>query len=317
VHFALANSDASGWNYTDIFGGSDPVGAWTQITATYSASSSAMTLYVNGVRVASASHTPVAIGSSTSPLIIGADKYNGSHNAYLDGKVGAVQTWNSVVPPQPAPDHQWTLADKTSGTVATAVDTGASNTPLTLTGYNQASWHTNDLFNPDVVLSASTNDYLGTAAPAINTAADFTVSAWVYPSAAASQVIASQDGSPGASSGFILYLNTSGKAIFALATQDASGWNYDSISGGAVPVGSWHHLVATFSAASKTMSLYVDNAAVATGVHTPISTGTSTSFFVLGADELSGARNAYFSGTLADVHAYNAVLTTAQVGDIN
>ena len=317
VHFALANSDASGWNYTDIFGGSDPVGAWTQITATYSASSSAMTLYVNGVRVASASHAPVAIGSSASPLIIGADKYNGSHNAYLDGKVGAVQTWNSVVPPQPAPDHQWTLADKTSGTVATAADTGASNTPLTLTGYNQASWHANDLFNPDVVLSASTNDYLGTAAPAINTAADFTVSAWVYPSAAATQVIASQDGSPGASSGFILYLNTSGKAIFALATQDASGWNYDSVSGGAVPVGSWHHLVATFSSGSKTMSLYVDNAAVASGVHTPVSTGTSTSFFVLGADELSGARNAYFSGTLADVHTYNAVLTTAQVGDIN
>jgi hypothetical protein len=97
--FALATSDSNGWHYTQVSGGSVPANLWTHLTAVYDAGSSRMELFVNGVQVATATHAPVAIGSSSSPFLVGAYKYNGALSGFLDGKVADVEVWNSVAEP--------------------------------------------------------------------------------------------------------------------------------------------------------------------------------------------------------------------------
>jgi len=97
--FALATSDSNGWHYKRVSGGSLPENLWTHLTAVYDAGSSRMELFVDGVQVGAATRAPVAVGSSSSPFLVGAYKYNGALSGFLDGKVADVEVWNSVAEP--------------------------------------------------------------------------------------------------------------------------------------------------------------------------------------------------------------------------
>lgn len=98
--------------------------------------------------------------------------------------------------------HSWALKDTATGPAATATDSIGS-LPLTGTGamvnnpdgtqrYTGPSWHTGDLFTPDLQLDG-TGEVVGATA-AVTPSEDFTVSVWAKPDALGN-IVLSQDGS--------------------------------------------------------------------------------------------------------------------------
>jgi Ricin-type beta-trefoil lectin domain/Concanavalin A-like lectin/glucanases superfamily/Fibronectin type III domain len=234
---------------------------------------------------------------------------NGVATAYL----ATLGSGTATLAAQPAqalagPAHAWGLNDGTSGPVSTAAD--AAGTPaLNVTGTGNATWNTGDLFSPDVALDG-TNSALATSGPVVNPAQDFTVSAWVMPSALGG-VAVSQDMTSAAS--FKIYPDTStGKWFFCMATADTSSASYNCASGGTAQAGVWTHLTATYQAASGAMNLYGNGALLDTGWHTVL-TGTTGGGLQLGDYRSGSSHTGYFNGTVAEVNAYAGALTAPQV----
>ncbi len=234
---------------------------------------------------------------------------NGAATAYL----ATLGSGTATLAAQPAqtlvsPTHAWGLNDGTSGPATTAADVAGASA-LNATGTGNATWNSGDLFSPDVVLDG-TNSALATSAPVVNPAQDFSVSAWVMPSALGG-VAVSQDMTKAAS--FKIYPDTStGQWFFCMATADTSGASYTCASGGTAQVGVWTHVTATYQAASGAMKLYGNGALLGTAWHTAL-TGTTGGGLQIG-DYLNGtSHTGYFNGEVADVNAYASPLTSAQV----
>ena len=75
---------------------------------------------------------------------------------YLTSNVTATAATLTAQSPQTlsTATHQWTLATGTSGTATSVPDAIGT---ATLTGSGAASWHTGDLFSPDVLLNVDAN----------------------------------------------------------------------------------------------------------------------------------------------------------------
>lgn len=234
---------------------------------------------------------------------------NGAATAYL----AALGSGTATLAAQPAqalvgPAHAWGLNDGTSGAASTAAD-AAGTPPLNVTGAGNATWNTGDLFSPDVVLDG-TNSALATSGPVVNPAQDFTVSAWVRPSALGG-VALSQDMTSAAS--FKIYPDTStGKWFFCMATADTSSASYNCASGGTAQAGAWTHVTATYQAASGAMNLYGNGALLGTGWHTVL-TGTAGGGLQIGDYRSGTAHIGYFNGAVAEVNADASALSAPQV----
>lgn len=206
--------------------------------------------------------------------------------------------------------HSWPLNDATDGPVTgnnTATDTVGA---LTATGTGNAGWNTGDLYDPDITLDG-TNSTLTTSGPALATNADFTVSAWVKPTASGGTVL-SQDGTNTA--GFKLWAHTADNSWrFAMSTTDAASptWNTASAATGTVRLGVWTHLTATYKHSTGLMELYVNGVNVAYTTHTV--TWNATGAFRFGAHRASASGlDGYLNGQLADVQVWNQVIDPAQ-----
>ncbi|MEV0093697.1 FG-GAP-like repeat-containing protein [Streptomyces sp. NPDC050738] len=206
--------------------------------------------------------------------------------------------------------HTWPLADNTDGTATTAADTtGTTALPLTGAGAG-ATWDSDDdLYSPSLTLDGTSTGSMNGSAP-LSVSSAFTVAAWAKP-AMLGGVIASQDGSTNA--GFLLYPQSNGQWSFCLATSDSTR-DYDCITGGTAVVGQWAHVSATYDPASKAMTLYLDDRAIARGSHTAVSSSLFKGKFTLGNDLANGAHTNFFKGTLSNVQAWNGTaLTTTQI----
>ncbi|WP_328971876.1 ricin-type beta-trefoil lectin domain protein [Streptomyces sp. NBC_00239] len=100
--FALARGDSTGWPY-DYTNTVNPAnlfkpGVWTQLTATYNATTGAMSLYVNGTLSASGHH---AAGSSPVPngsLVLGRYKNEAKPTGWMKGGVASLSVYQNHVP---------------------------------------------------------------------------------------------------------------------------------------------------------------------------------------------------------------------------
>ncbi len=204
--------------------------------------------------------------------------------------------------------HTWALDDGSSGAASSAADTTGSPA-LAAAGSGNATWNTGDLFSPDVLLDG-TNSALATTGPAINPATDFTVSAWVKPTALGG-VVVSQDMTHAAS--FEVYANASTHLwSFCMATSDTATAAYDCATGGStVNLGAWTQLTATYHAATGGMNLYATGVNIASHNHAPL-TGTTGGGFQIGDYRNGAAHTSYFTGQVADVQAWNQVVDPAQ-----
>ncbi|MGW2525032.1 LamG-like jellyroll fold domain-containing protein [Streptomyces sp. NPDC001617] len=195
--------------------------------------------------------------------------------------------------------HDWPLNDYDT-TALTADD--AATTPITLTGTSGVTAPEGGLFDPDIALDASDHDYLQ-GSKALDLTKSFTVSLWADPTAYGGAVL-SQNGS--ADSGILLIPTSSGWQ-FSLNTGAGTAWDFDTITGGTVHLGTWAHLTATYNKTTGVMNLYVDDVFVTTGNHTAPSTGASGTF-QLGNDWHTSARADYFTGELARVRTWTGTV---------
>ncbi|MFA6328553.1 MAG: LamG-like jellyroll fold domain-containing protein, partial [Candidatus Micrarchaeia archaeon] len=111
--------------------------------------------------------------------------------------------------------------------------------------------------------------------------------------------------------GGILSTSSSGSTIqFRFQyVNNASGWF--SIISSAVPLDSWHHVVATYNATNKEMKLYVDNVLAGSANFTGTPTSYGSTLYLGG---YSGATSKYgFNGSIDEVKIYNRALTATEV----
>ncbi|MGW7176581.1 ricin-type beta-trefoil lectin domain protein [Streptomyces xanthophaeus] len=161
--------------------------------------------------------------------------------------------------------------------------------------------------------SAST---ISTSKPVIDTRKSFTISTWAKVAGSGGLVL-SQDGNR--SSAFTLYADPSSKEWrFALARGDVDGWQYSwsDISrpeAARFQPDTWTQLTAVYNADTALMSLYVNGALAATGIHQAASSPAPTGSLVAGRYKVNGQPD-YFGGLTGGisnlaVYAYAAPST--------
>ncbi|MEV6969847.1 LamG-like jellyroll fold domain-containing protein [Hamadaea sp. NPDC051192] len=216
----------------------------------------------------------------------------------------------------PAPlitaQHAWTFND-VAGTNVTSSRDIAGNLPMTGTG--TVTWNTGDQFSPDIRFAdGNTNGTLSTATPAVSTNADFTITAWIKPTATGGTIVSQDDT---ATAGLKIWAeSTDNSWRFALSRSNTgTQWDTAAASANSVQLGTWTLLTATFSKATGAMTLYVNG--IKAGVASHSTTWTTTGGFRVGAHRIATGASAasfggYLTGQLSTVQTWNQVVDPAE-----
>ncbi len=206
-----------------------------------------------------------------------------------------------------APTGWWRLNDGTAGanTPTTAHDwSGQNNTAALNSGVTWASGAAS--FN-------GTSGSISTGAAPLNTAASYSVSAWVNASSDSSNfTILSQSGN--SASAFLLQNDTANQAWrVAVSNADTTSTTHTGVESAknSVATGAWTLLTATIDPSSMTMTLYVNSAPV--GSTTLPALWNATGPMVIGAGKVGGAMTQFLPGQVANVQVYPRVLTQNDV----
>jgi hypothetical protein len=205
-------------------------------------------------------------------------------------------------PGQHDPVATWTF-DEGSGTVARDGTAGGHDLDLA----NDPEWVAGQAGS--AVQYDGTDQYAQTAGPVVDTAGNFSVSAWVrLDSTGRFATAVSQDGST--TSGFYLQYSVADNR-FAFATGEGR-----ALSDNPPITGRWYHLVGVHDANAGTYTLYVDGARQATVWHQ--ATGDLAPGRLAVGRAFSGGRNAdFWPGTIDEVHVWNRALTAAEVAQLH
>jgi hypothetical protein len=168
-----------------------------------------------------------------------------------------------------------------------------------------------------------TNTYL-TTQYTLDTTKDYTLSAWVdlnpgYNTAGHYNALCLRDATSTRCSAYLQYSSSYGGWAFVSPSSDiANPATYAHAGDNQTPVpGKWTHLAAVFNAANKTMTLYVNGTYQGSGYNP--SAWTSNGPMLIGGSDNDGQSTASlpaFPGSIADVSAYPAALTTRQVATL-
>ncbi|MEQ0558837.1 LamG domain-containing protein [Amycolatopsis sp. NEAU-NG30] len=311
------------------------VGVWTQLTATYDASTRTATLYVDGAKQSTVIAQP---WTTNGPTVLGAAKWAGARADFFHGRLDDVQVWQRTLSLQDVHDlagvsvllanyglaegcgpeliagnsrvsslrAAWTLG-QTSGNVA-ADSTGYSHA-ITLTGgYAWVPGHGGGGLQLD-----GTSGYGATGGPVVNTADSFTVSVWVNPADLnTGYTVFSQAGSNAAN--FVLrYDKAANRWAFGMAQADevTAGWTW--ATGMSAPrAGEWTLLTASFDRPTLRIRLSVNGLHEA-DVSVPAA-WTANGPLLLGAE--AGGKNP-FKGVLDQGRIWSAKLTDDQIASMN
>ncbi|MFD3328695.1 ricin-type beta-trefoil lectin domain protein [Streptomyces sp. NPDC058701] len=102
-HFAMGTKDDDSWSYDQTLNMNESakvrLGAWTQLTATYDATTGFIGLYVNGTLAGTGYHAKANAWNATGPLTVGQYRYQGAPNSYFAGRVSNIAVYShSSVP---------------------------------------------------------------------------------------------------------------------------------------------------------------------------------------------------------------------------
>jgi len=259
--------------------------------------------------------------TSAAPALWTLDVTTGATTAYTPDLT--VPTINTGAPSQiNTSNHSWQFVDMPSGASGAALASSADSIPggPALTGNTTNGgvvWHTGDIHSPDAMLNTKSDEQspdttlagdLYTTGPAVTFGSSFTVSAAVRPNAAGGAVL-SQNGTNTA--GFTLGSTSAGQWQFCMAHSDAAAPTLDCATGGAVNVGLWSTLTATFDTTTGMMRLYVNGAETSVTGHAK-TTGLFTADFQVGDSMASGKPANYYSGQVAAISTWNADVPPAQ-----
>jgi alpha-L-arabinofuranosidase/uncharacterized protein (DUF2147 family) len=179
-----------------------------------------------------------------------------------------------------------------------------------------ASWTTGQIGSHALNVTGASNSYVDISQTVVNTAASFSVSAWVKISAVGTnyQTFVSLDGS--SVSAFYLQLrgDTGLFAFTRLASDSTSAAT--TIASAAIPPtpGVWYHLVGVYDSSAQTISLYVNGALQQTIAYT--SAWQASGHTAIGRGKYSGNNVDFVNGQIDDVHLYSTALSAKSVADL-
>jgi RHS repeat-associated protein len=210
--------------------------------------------------------------------------------------IGRVMS-KTTLPDKPVGDWPLTSA-QTSGSAVQ--DTSAAGNNATGTGVTWSS--TAGSFN-------GTSSQIVGPGPVLNTASDFTISAWADLTSANSgyQVVGAVTGT-NANAMQLLYSPAGHNWNFSVESADIPAPTYYVAAQSTTAVtGTWTHLVGVYDASAKTTTLYVNGAEA--GSMSGAGAFASTGNLTIGS---TGGGN-YFSGSISDVQVYQRALSAADV----
>ncbi|GAA2028494.1 LamG domain-containing protein [Nocardiopsis rhodophaea] len=307
-------------------------GVWTHLLGTYDPATGQATLYVDGKKQATGTHT--STWNAKGPLVIGGAKYKANPVDAWPGAIDDVRVWDRLVldeavdahgqkpeswrlANQPALEGQWKL-DETEGTQAD--DSSDHGLIGSLDGDPETVW---DAAVNDVTLSPGARlngdgERITTESPAIRTDRSFSVAAWVrLDETNTNSTAVSQDGN--AHSGFYLGQQNTydwDNWVLKMAPEDkvgARGWPR-ALSEGSPQLGAWTHLAATYDHTTGEIALYVNGVPEGTDVQeTP---WNADGPLVIGAAQFEGRLTGGWGGDIDDVHVYQGVLSERGVQSV-
>ncbi|OXM65635.1 LamG-like jellyroll fold domain-containing protein [Amycolatopsis vastitatis] len=198
----------------------------------------------------------------------------------------------------------WWKLNQTSGTTVTD-SSGTGNTAAA----SAVTW------SGGAATLDGTSSQIATNGPVLNTAAAYTVSAWVNPATlgTAWQTFVVQKGT--VMSGLYLeYDGTAHKWSFSRHGTDASNASVYRAESSATAQAGWTHLAGVYDPGTGAMTLYVNGAAAGSATDpTPMASGGP---LVIGHGWASGANGNYATGQVGSVQAYSRALTAADVATV-
>ncbi len=294
------------------------LGVWTHVAGTYDTASDQLTLYVDGVQVATGIH-PNA-WRATGALTIGRSEWNNTPSDFWPGAIDDVRVYDrlltadEVVGLAGSPTLEEAFYPLEEGAETTAADVAGEYRNGTLIG--DATW-TSGYESAGAVQLDGAGDAVAVPGQAVRTDGSFTVEARAKLDVAGStafQTVVSQDGP--SSSGFALqYLPASGGRpggwAMSLSPADAANPAWVVARSAEAAGTDWVHLAGVYDASKRQLRLYVDGVLKATQEVTK--TVAVNGNLVLGRAKQAGVAVAYFDGALDDVHLFTGVRSDVQV----
>ncbi|WP_330186416.1 LamG-like jellyroll fold domain-containing protein [Dactylosporangium sp. AC04546] len=160
-----------------------------------------------------------------------------------------------------------------------------------------------------------TSSAITTAGPPLDSAAGFTVSAWVN-LADSGAVRKAVSGSGAQQDAFELRYDTDvNRWRFAMKGTDTARASEVTVASTSAPVlNTWTHLTGVYDAASGAMRLYVNG--TLQGSATVAGTFTAGGPLLIGAGIADGTRGNFWAGGISDVQLYSRVLTVAEISAV-
>jgi hypothetical protein len=263
------------------------LGTWNHIAMVYTNSSGNISLYLNGVSVASATKSGTPQNFSGNTVNIGAVQatyYNGyvSNLRVLNGTALYTGTFTPSTTPLTAITNTQLLTCQSNR----FVDNSTNNATPTLIGSPQVAPAQPFTLPSSVATYGSgyfdgTGDYLTVADNAALEllASDFTIECWVYPTGGSGSVrdMISKRSAGANYGGYSLYLDASNNCGFVADNDTSAPWPV-AITGTAVSLGQWTHLAVTrsgstwtlwrngVSAGTATSSITINDASTSVGI---------------------------------------------------
>ncbi len=200
------------------------------------------------------------------------------------------------------------------GSGSTAADASGSGYSGTL--QSGASWTTGQIGSYALNVSGANNSYVEIPTAVVNTAASFSVAAWVKVSAVSNayQTFVSVDGNQ-VSAFFLQLRGDTGLFAFTRLGSDSTSASATVASSSMPPTpGTWYHLVGVYDASAQTISLYVNGSLQQTVPYTGGWQGSGHTG--IGRGWYYGGPVDFVNGQIDDVHLYNIAITSKSAADL-
>lgn len=195
-----------------------------------------------------------------------------------------------------------TAADSGGGNPATLTSMAACGTAVTDTAHATRTGYTFD----------GTASYLATSGPVLHTNADFSVSAWVYLTDTTGFNTAIAQAGTYASGFYLQNSPSDNRWALSFNNADVAGpTTVRALSTSPPQTKTWTQLTATYKASTGVATLYVDGQAQ--GTVTDTSAFDTSGSFLIGRSQYNAHVADFFHGSIADVQAYQRVLSPAEV----
>jgi alpha-L-arabinofuranosidase len=309
--FARLGSDAVGGATVIASPTAPTAGTWYHIVGVDDASAGTLTLYIDGQSMGSIPYT--SGWKANGNTLIGHGFYAGGDVDFVNGSVDDVEMFSSALSAaQVAALDQPAAYSFDDGAGATAADISGHGNTLTLG--SGASWAAGQSGSNSLAVNGTVTGNATNAAPVLNTALPFSVSAWVnLNSVSGFQTFASIDGVN--TSAFYLQLRgDTGKFAFTRLASDSTAAAFSSAAAlGAPTTGVWYNLVGVNDVANGQLLLYVNGIFQSSVAYSGGWQGTGAT--VIGAG-LFGGRTDAVNGDIDDVHFYDSPLSAADASFI-